>query len=574
MKGKIAFLLSCIVAFGSYMGIGCAPKAQADEVTILYTNDVHAYLDNDEQGSTQGLSYAHLSQMKKDLKKAGKNVLVVDAGDHIQGSVYGAMDQGQSVLDIMNGIYDVATLGNHEFDFGIARTWQLVQNAQYPYISCNFVATSTAKPILQPYTLLRAGDVQVGFVGITTPETISSTAPTYFQNGNGEYLYSVLDGEAMYAAVQNSIDDLQRSGADYIVALAHLGVDGASVYTSRNVIRNVSGLDAVIDGHSHTDLFTEMVKDEAGKDVLLTQTGHYLSSIGKMTISSAGIENVDVIDYVGIDEEVQAEKNAWVRAVNQTLGEKIATLGADLKMYDSEDKRLVRVRGTNLSEFIADGYYYYINEVDGLDCDVAFVNGGGVRAEIEAGDISYMDMKSTNPFGNMLCVVEFSGRQILDALEWGARSTTGVAGEHEEGAFLHAAGLTYAIDTTVESTVSYGDDNIWLSAPTGEYRVRDVKVYDKSAQSYVDLDVEKTYRVAGSNFTLKNQGDGFTMLNGLTVKDYIVEDYMALSAYAKAFTDTTEDGYADILSENSPLAKYADFLLCYEQPLGGGRIRF
>ncbi len=539
-----------------------------NSVTILYTNDIHAYLNND-MGDTPGISYAQLAQMKKDL---GEHVLLVDAGDHVQGGVYGAMDQGQSVLEIMDEIYDLATIGNHEFDYGIERMLSFTGNAKYPYISCNFVHTESGEPVLQPHVMKTVGNVKVGFVGIITPETITSTAPSYFQNDEGELIYDFLDGDALYEAIQSSVDALKQDGADYVIALGHVGVDQFSEMTSRKIIANISGLSAFIDGHSHTEIPEELVQDKDGKEVVLTQTGYYFGGIGCMTLGENGIKTEIVKAYEGKDQEILDMKNEWVTAVDEMLGEKIGTLGTKLSIFDEDGNRLVRVNATNIGDFITDSYYYYVNEVAGINCDVAIMNGGGIRADINAGEVSYKDLKAATPYGNMLCAIELTGQQILDMLEWGARATTGEAGRFEEGSFLHTAGLTYTVDASIASTVQQDDQGLWAGAPTGEYRVKDVKIYDKTEQAYVALDLDKTYCVAGADYTLTSRGGGFEMLHGRTVKDYIVEDYMSLAAYAIAFDDTDEDGLSDVVSANSPLCKYAGYGMYYEAPMGAERV--
>ena len=549
-------------------------------VTILYTNDVHSFIDNawtdDNDQTVEGLSYAHLAQMKQDLIAAGEHVLVADAGDHIQGSVLGAMDQGETILNLMDGIYDVATIGNHEFDYGMDRCLSITADADYPYVSCNFVKLADGAPVLRPHVLLEVGGYKVGFVGVTTPETISSSAPAYFQDADGNFIYDILGGDELYTAVQDSIDALEVAGADYIIALGHMGVDRSSEITSRTVIEHVNGLDAFIDGHSHTEIIKEMVKDADGKEVLLTQTGYYLGAIGKLTISDDGSLDTEMItSYEGKDEDVSAIKDNWVDEVNGMLGQKIGVLDAPLCMVDSEGKRLVRTVECNLGNFVADSYYYYINEVEKLNCDIALINGGGLRADIPAGDATYKSFKAANPFGNILCLVDLTGQQILDALEWGSRYTTGVVGDAaESGAFLHAAGLIYTIDPSIANTVVEDDQGAFAGAPTGARRVSNVQVYDKATGTYLPLDPTKTYSVVGANYTLRNQGDGYTMLDGTLVKDYIVEDYMALSTYAKAFDDTTGDGISDITSATSPLSDYTGFMINYEHMYGAGRITF
>lgn len=542
-----------------------APKKT---VTILYTNDVHAYLDNDS-GEEGGLSYAQLAGLKAEL---GENVLLVDAGDHVQGSVYGAMDQGESVLEIMNDLYDVATIGNHEFDYGMERMLYLTEHSKYPYVCCNFVHKETGEPVLKPHEMLTVGNVKIGFVGITTPETVNSTAPSRFQDGQGNFIYEFLDGDKLFEAVQNSVDALKAQGADYIIAVSHMGVDELSKTTSRTVIQNVSGLDAVIDGHSHSEIEKELVQDKAGNEVVLTQTGCFFANIGKMTLSESGVETELVKESETADEAIAARKAEWVQSVDEMLGEKIGVLAAPLLADDENGKRVVRVSAANVGEFVADAYYYYVNFVDEIDCDVAIINGGGLRASVEAGEISYKSLKTVNPFGNMLCAVKVTGQQLLDMLEWGAHLTTGVAGENEEGSFLHTAGLRYTVDTSVVSTVQQDAQSLWTGAPTGEYRVKDVMIYDKAEERYVDLDLAKTYCVAGANYTLVSKGGGFEMIDGQTVKDYIVEDYMALAAYAVAFEDIDGDDLSDVASANSPLCAYKGYGINYESPVGEKRV--
>ncbi len=565
IKSKFLKMLAVVVFVLTVLSMTSCKDKTKDTVTILYTNDIHAYLNNDAE---EGISYAELAQMKKEL---GENVLLVDAGDHIQGSVYGAMDQGQSVLEIMDEVYDLATLGNHEFDYGTERTLSIVSNSKYPYISCNFVYKESGETVLQPHIMKTVGNVKVGFVGITTPETLTSTAPSYFQNEEGEFIYDFLDDDKLYNAVQASIDALKGEGADYIIALGHVGVDALSEMTSRRIIENISGLDAFIDGHSHTEIEKETVADKSGNDVLLTQTGYYFGGIGKMTLSESGIDTQIVKTYETRDEAVLNLKNEWVGEVEEMLGEKIGAIETALSVNDEDGNRLVRTNGTAIGEFVADSYYYYVNFVSEIDCDAAIINGGGIRADIEAGDLSYMSLKSVNPFGNMICAIELTGQQIIDMLEWASRITIGVAGQYEEGSFLHTAGLKYTVDTSVMSTVQKNDQDIWTGAPTGEYRVKDVMIYDKEAKAYVQLELEKTYCVAGTNYTLINGGGGFGMLGGNVIKDYIVEDYMALAAYAIAFEDTNKDGFSDIASMNSPLSAYEGYGINYETAIGDNR---
>ena len=237
---------------------------------MIYTNDVHTYID-------KTLSYATVSAMKQDYQKAGKQVLLVDAGDHIQGTAYGGMDEGKTIVQLMNAAgYDLGTLGNHEFDYGMARALATVQEAKFPYVSCNFYHEKNGvvgDPVLDSYKVFDMNGTKVAFVGITTPESFTKSTPAYFQDANGKYIYGIAagkDGSALYAAVQKAIDAAAKE-ADYVIALGHLGDDPSSQpWTSEEVIAHTTGLDAFIDGHSHSTVEMKQVKDKAGNTVVLT----------------------------------------------------------------------------------------------------------------------------------------------------------------------------------------------------------------------------------------------------------------------------------------------------------------
>ncbi len=573
MKKRCFAWLICLACLLAALP-GVAAQSPEQNLVILYTNDVHTNFDPDETAST--LSYAHVAALKKELAQTNP-VLLVDAGDHLQGTAYGAMDEGKTVTDLMNlAGYDAATLGNHEFDYGMTRTLEAVAAANFPYLSCNFMDLKADKQMLKGYKIFDMRGKKVAFVGITTPGSIASTAPAYFQDDKGNFVYDILggkDGKLLYSAVQKAIDDAKADGADYVIGLGHLGVESTDIpWTSKDVIANTSGLNALIDGHSHTMLAGEQVPDKNGNNVLLTQTGSYFEAIGKMTISSEGeFATTLITEYAQKDAAVASKLNDWMTEVDQMLGEKIAVSSTDFLIGDDAGNRLVRITSTNLCDFNADAFYYAFNNEELGSCDVAIINGGGVRADAPAGDWSYKTMKSVNPFGNQLCLMEVTGQQLLDALEWGARATNGQAGGSEVGGFLHAAGLSYRVQADVVSSVQQEND-IWTGGPTKGYRVCDVQIYDHAAKVYLPLDLHKTYRLAGANFTLRNSGDGFAMFDGAKLlKDYVMEDYLALVNYAKAFADTDDDGYGEITSQNSPLATLDGYLLDYENPLGSGR---
>lgn len=562
-----------------------APAAFAEEtncffgdkadVTILYTNDVHTYIDNKSPKPT----YAAIAALKKSIEDTGRDVLLVDAGDHIQGTAYGSMDDGATIIELMNEAgYDLATPGNHEFDYGMARAKAVLQEADFPYVSCNWVDLRTGFNVLPSVKFFFVGGRKIAFVGVTTPETFTKSTPAYFMNdAQTKYIYDILggeDGQKLYDAVQEAIDKAEFWGADTIIGLGHLGVDpSSSPWTSEEVIAHTHGFTAFIDGHSHTVMANKQVTDASGKAVTLTQTGSYFKNIGKMTVGADGTITTELIDtYEGLDAAVAATASNWISAVDDMLGEEIAV--GDTKFYINDPatgKRRIRSGETNLGDFVADGIYTYFNEIEELHCDIAIMNGGGIRTDVEAGPWSFKTCKTVSPFGNVACLMSVTGQQIQDALEFGARFA-GAEGK-ENGGFLQVAGARYTIHPMIPNTVQTNDKNVWTGSATTP-RVSNVEIYDKTTGTYKPLDPNATYALAGMNYTLRNLGDGFAMFDGATlIKDYVSEDYLVMSSYAAMFGGVDANGLPHLASANSPLADYPGYLLNYEDPYGAGRIQ-
>ena len=589
MRKILAIALTLIMALSLLAPAAFAEEAaKSEDIVIMYTNDVHTYIDSP-------LSYDVVAGIKNELEKQYANVLLVDAGDHIQGTAYGSMDKGKTIVELMNAAgYDAATLGNHEFDYDMDGTMNVIDWASYDYLSCNFYHEADGvrgENVLDSYKIFDLGGQKVAIVGITTPESFTKSTPAYFQDDAGDYIYGISGGEngaALHADVQKAIDDAKAEGATIVIGLGHLGVDPSSTpWTSQETITAVSGLTAFIDGHSHTTMVSKTVKDKDGKDVVLTQTGEYLGAVGMMVIDSqTGEISTDLIMaqeteedsgeytlvsdlYTGaawpVDEDVKAIKDAWMAQIEEELGAVIGSTTVDLDNYDAEGNRLVRSQETNTGDFAADALYYLFDNM-GLDVDVAIMNGGGVRNQkIAAGDLTYQICKNIHTFGNVACLQTITGQQLLDALEWGSRMT----GSGEEcGGFLQVSGITYQIDTSIENTTQADGKGVWIGGPTGQYRVHDVMVYNKETDQYEPLDLEAEYNLAGYNYTLRDLGDGFAMFDGaVNVLDYVMEDYMVLANYVQAF----ENG--QVGASNSPLLdKYENMLLDYSTVNGSGRI--
>ena len=528
MKKLLVLLLCCCLLLPCF---GNAEETGGD-IVLLFTNDVHCGVDD-------AIGYAGLAAYKNHLEAEGFPVVLIDAGDAVQGAVIGTLSSGTYLIDLMNAVgYDLAVPGNHEFDYGMDQFFALTEQAEFPYISCNFTDLRTGEPVFNGYLMMEVGGAKIAFVGICTPKTITSSTPAYFQDENGEFIYGFQqdeDGTALYTVVQETVDAARAEGADYVIAVGHLGIDETCTpWTSSEVIAATSGIDAFIDGHSHSVVGEKMLNKD-GETVVLAQTGTKLESIGQMTICADGtIESCLVSNYTGKDAEVEALVEE-IRAENEELLQQVvAKTDVDLTTVDPDSgERLIRNEETNLGDLCADAY----QAVSGAD--VAFVNGGGIRADIPAGDITYEQVIAVHPYGNMLTVVEATGQQILDCLEFGVS-----AWPAEFGGFQQVAGLTFEIHTYIESSVTT-DENGMFTGVDGDYRVQNVMVNGEA------LDLEKTYTVASHNYMLKQGGDGFTMFQGDNIlQDEVMIDNQVLITYIRDILGgTVGEAYSDLFGQ-------------------------
>ncbi len=535
MKGKKLLTL----LFGLMLALGLATTSLAAEkgdVVILYTNDVHCGVDqsvDSETNEVTNIGYAGVAAYKKDLEAqlGEENVLLVDAGDAIQGEAIGTLSKGDYLVEIMNYLgYDYATYGNHEFDYGMDKTLALEEKADYTYLSCNFTDLKTGKSVAAPYAVIEAQGHKIALVGISTPESFTKSTPTYFQDENGNYIYGFCEGnkgQDLYDCVQAAIDAAKSEDAEIIIALGHLGIDQeSSPWTSREVIANVSGLTAFIDGHSHSTIAGETVKGKDGKDVLLSSTGTKLKNLGQLVIKADGSVTTELVAAKDCTE-IDPDTDAFVKAIEEKnaalLNTVVAASDVDLTINDpSTGKRMIRSHETNLGDLCADAY----RTVTGAD--IAFVNGGGIRTSIAAGDITNNDIIKVHPFNNTACVVEATGQEIVDALEMASRSAPG-----ESGGFLQVSGLMYSVDTFVESTVTT-DDKGMFTGITGERRVSDVFVLQ--GDEYVPIDLDATYTLASHNYMLKSGGDGINMfMDNKILQDEVMLDNQVLITYIQDY---------------------------------------
>ena len=552
-SGKPMLLAACEVSgtVAAYTMTGSATDVPtpeepegSGELKVLYTNDVHCAIDG----------YSALAAYKAQLEEEGYEVVTVDAGDAIQGEAIGTLTEkkGSAVVDLMNTAgYDYAVPGNHEFDYGMDRFLEIAQSgeAQYKYLSANFVDLRTGETVLQPYDIVDAGGEQVAFVGITTPETYTKSTPVYFQDENGNYIYSFSEND-LYDVVQNAVDSARAEGADKVIAVGHLGIEGTTEgWKSTDVIANTTGIDAFIDAHSHETIPENTYANEDGQQIPLTSTGTKFENIGVLTLGEDGNISTELIspDQVDTDsspaaaaayEQVQAKIDSYNAMVEEQLGAVVGTSDVELTINDPQTgERRIRSGETNMGDFVADAY----RAVTGAD--IALVNGGGIRDSIAAGDVTKKDLQDVNPWSNEMCVIQATGQQILDALEHGAQNTP-----EEFGGFLQVSGLTYKVQTWKESSVMTDDQGMFLGV-SGDRRVTDVMVDGQP------LDPEQVYSVAGSCYTLQQSGDGFTMFRDAEVEKQSMADSDMLIEY-----------FTNILGGKVTRTQYGN-------PFGDGRIQ-
>ena len=493
-------LLSCIVCICMVL---CSLNAvvfakDSETIVILYENDVHCAVEG----------YSKLVAMKNELKTDYEYVGVVSSGDFVQGGTLGAVSKGEYIVNLMNIVgYDAIGLGNHEFDYTISRLTELYELSETKYISCNFAKIGEEKTYFEPYTIVSYGDVDIAYIGIITPETITSARPSQFRNENGEIIYTFNESR-LYELVQESIDEATEDGADYVIALSHIGYDESGELNDvTDVIENTDGLDVVLDAHSHSVIEEKIVKDKSGDDVLLSSTGTGFENIGKLTIANGEFDTelVKTETYTKTDADV----DAYIAEINESYAElgnrKIGESKVELITHNEEGTRLVRTAETNLGNLCSDALFFVTN------ADVSYVNGGGLRAPIKSGDMTFNDIYSVFPFNNRIVTAEITGQVLLDMLEMSM-----ISYPQEDGAFPHMSGITFSVNKSIPSSIKV-DENGFFTKVDGDYRVYDVKVLDKESGNYKALELDKKYILAAADYYILNFGSGMSMFKDAKV---------------------------------------------------------
>lgn len=521
IAGILFTIMFFVVRFGT---------REQNDIVILYTNDVHC-------GIEENIGYAGLAAYKESMEEKTPYVTLVDCGDAVQGDFIGLTSEGSYIVDIMNEVgYDFAVIGNHEFDYGMERLSELIQQSEAKYLGCNIQYTGESENKLQavkPYDIVKYGKTKVAFIGVTTPQSISSSTPTYFMEDD-EYVYEFSgaeSGEELYICVQNYVDECRKQGADYVIVLAHLG-DGEEYapYSSNDLVKATEGIDVVLDGHAHSTIPNYTEKNKLGEEVFISSTGTKLANIGQLVITADGSISTELIsDYIQKDEKIKTYIDIIQATYEEDLKKVVATAEVALSGYSEDGIRLVRNRETNIGNFCADAYRYVAK------ADIALVNGGGIRADLPAGEITYEDLFAVHPFGNTLCMVEATGQEILDCLEMCYRVVLAETSEDgnaigEDGGFQQVSGLQFWVDTSVESSVVIDENEMFVSVGDTR-RVKDVLVLNDEGE-YEPLDVNKVYTLASHDYLLKEGGSGCQMfMDNPFIIDEGMLDYQVLVTY-------------------------------------------
>lgn len=498
----LLFLASSIIC--CCLSVSCKSDNQitypnSQDIIVLYENDVHCGVDG----------YANLAALKDEMKVTHKYVSVVSSGDFVQGGSLGASSHGRNIINIMNEVgYDFVTLGNHEFDYSIPRQLELMEALSAECLCCNFKDLRTDKQLYDAYRIVNYGNLDVAYIGMSTPYTINSSTPTYFKDENGNFIYSFCI-DNFYELVQNAVNSARSEGADFVVVLSHLGdeSEGEGGINSLSMIENTYGIDVVLDGHSHSVIPGTVMKNKKGENVTLTSTGTKLENIGRLTIHPNGKFSTELIstkDYI--------KKNAWLLKVINDIKEgykKVAeqvifTSDVKLASYDDQHNRLVRNQECNIGNFCADAYRMVFGT------DIAFLGGGSIRADLPKGDVTFNDLYTMFPFENGTCKGECTGEVLLDILEFSVAIAPG-----EFGGFQQVSGMRFEYNSSIPSPVIY-DANHDFAGVKGERRVKKVEILNKETGEYEPLDVNKTYSFAASSYVAIDHGDGFAMMSRCT----------------------------------------------------------
>ena len=502
---------------------------RTEDIVIIHLNDVHC-------GLNDTIGYDGFVLYRNELKEKYNYVISVDVGDHAQGGALGAITEGEAIMEIMNQIkFDVITVGNHEFDYGIEQLNKLNSQMTTKYICANFCYKKDKTNFFdEAYKIIEADNIKIAFIGIVTPLTYSKTYISTLKDENGEAKYDLLsNNDELITTIQGYIDEVRNDkNADYVILLTHIGMN-VEDYTSNGLISKLKNVDAVLDGHTHR-VYNTTSKDLENKDVYFSQTGTKLANIGELiikkdgTISTRNIEEVPEptnqtsakkISRGNVDRWVDTDMNNFINKLWENHGEKlnnvVGNVDYDLRIRpeNSSDSHAIycRYKECTLGNLVADAFKTVVS------ADASIVNGGAIRSSLLKGEIKTKDIIEVMPFYNSVYVKEVTGQCILDALEFGVRQMPNAF-----GGFPQVSGITFNVKNYINSSVVTDSNGMFIKVD-GERRVYNVKINGEN------LDLNKKYNLSCSDFILAG-GDGYTMFSDFkVVNESLFADSDALS---------------------------------------------
>lgn len=497
------------------MGSTLLHAQNSKSIKILYDNDVHCYAEG----------YPVMGGVGDSLRSQGYEVLTVSCGDYIFGNTLGVVSNGAYIVRLMNAVgYDYVTLGNHEFDYGIAQLKELQKLSKAEILCCNLV-NHEGHRMMTSGVVRKIGGIGVGLIGVATPTTLTSCNPAYFRDSEGNILYNFCSTN-LIEVVQGIADSLRGAGADVVIVLSHLG-DSENAINSTLLIGKTRGIDAVLDGHDHHIIEQRWVANQEGEPVLLSSTGEHFNHIGVLTVSTFPNHKPIVSSQLLSTYPLHLTK-----CINKAVADTLAALltgGADRQYFahcdatltaiDERGMRTARYQESSLGNLIADAYRIVTG------AQIGWVNGGSIRANLDSGAISSNELMQVLPFQNQTVLGEVTGQEILDALEMGVRTLP-----TSSGGFAQVSGLSYEVNCTIPSSVVLDSTEIFHHV-SGARRVYNVRIV--SGEGSVALEADKIYTIASSSFTLCNHGDGIGFPHLHVVSKNFGTDAEVLEQYIK-----------------------------------------
>ncbi len=452
------------------------PSLDNKPIVILYDNDVHC--GNDAEG------YAQIAGLRSAIVDSDTAYcIIVSSGDYIYGNILGSLTSGGDIIKIMNAAqYDVVGLGNHEFDYGVDRLLELEKQMKFSIVNANVSSNLSGKNLFSPYKIIEFGKIKVAFIGVVTPDA-RKKAYKYFWDENADPLYSFAE-DNLSQKIQTTVDEVKSLGAHYVILLSHLG-EYDTDYLSTKLIAETSGIDVVLDAHTHSVIERQMVANRDGEEILMSQTGTKFENIGKLYIGKDGTISTELLpinEVKQVEYSVKSIVDSINIVLNKKLDVKIATSDVELVITDDNGNRIVRLREANIGDFVADAF----KTVGGTE--IGITSGAAIYTSLPKGDITRKMILNVFPYNNLIETIEVRGKYFAGYLN---RCTKGVNKGEESGTFPQISGIRYTVHMNADTRVGEGD----------------VEFYNEQSGQYEPIDPERYYTVTTSQYLVGARGE-------------------------------------------------------------------